>query len=145
MERVRELVLPGGGVVRGRSLRGAASDPPDWALYAVDRLPGPFPWPWRWVPWADFGLPDDDADARAAITEAFVRVGRGERVEVACAGGIGRTGTVLAALAILDGLSADEAVAWVRTGYRPDAVETRGQRDWLRRFEGEALPTRVDG
>ena len=53
-------------------------------------------------------------------------------MEVACRGGIGRTGTALAALAILDGLTPPEALAWVRDAYHHRAVETPWQRRWLR-------------
>jgi protein-tyrosine phosphatase len=56
----------------------------------------------------------------------------GERVEVTCRGGVGRTGTALAALAVLDGLPPDDAVRRVRTRYHPRAVETPWQRWWLR-------------
>lgn len=56
-----------------------------------------------------------------------------ERVEVACGGGRGRTGTVLAAMAMLDGLDADAAIVWVRRGYDARAVETPWQRQWLRK------------
>ena len=38
----------------------------------------------------------------------------GERVEVTCGGGTGRTGTVLACMAVLAGVAADDAVGWVR-------------------------------
>ena len=55
-----------------------------------------------------------------------------QRLEVACGGGTGRTGTVLAAMAVLDGLDPDDAVAWVRERYRPRAVETPWQRQYLR-------------
>lgn len=51
-----------------------------------------------------------------------------ERVEIACAGGRGRTGTALACLAALDGVPACEAVAYVREHYDPRAVETLWQR-----------------
>ncbi|MBX6748191.1 MAG: hypothetical protein IRY85_00730 [Micromonosporaceae bacterium] len=54
-------------------------------------------------------------------------------MEIACRGGIGRTGTALAALAVLDGLAPPAAVAWVRDAYHPRAVETPWQRWWLRR------------
>ena len=47
-------------------------------------------------------------------------------------GGVGRTGTALAALAVLDGLDPGRAVAWVRAHYHPRAVETPWQRRWLR-------------
>ena len=58
-----------------------------------------------------------------------------ERVEVACGGGRGRTGTALACPAVLDGVPARHAVAWVRRSYDPRAVETPWQRRWVMRFE----------
>jgi protein-tyrosine phosphatase len=57
-----------------------------------------------------------------------------ERVEIACAGGHGRTGTALACLAILDGVPATEAVAFVRDQYDPHAVETPAQRRYVAKF-----------
>jgi hypothetical protein len=121
--------LPGGARVRGRRL-GAPASPADRAVVLGS---GPLPpWPARRVRWPDFWIPLDRADALAALTEALDRARAGERVEVACHGGIGRTGTALAALAVLDGLPADEAVEWVRERYSPRAVETPWQRRWLR-------------
>jgi len=61
-------------------------------------------------------------------------VSAGERVEVGCAGGLGRTGTVLACMASLGGVPPGEAVAWVRANYRPAAVETAEQEAFVRRF-----------
>ncbi|HSR27883.1 MAG TPA: protein phosphatase, partial [Actinomycetes bacterium] len=66
------------------------------------------------------------------LGEAHRRALAGERVEVACRGGVGRTGTALAALAVLDGLHPRQAVAWVRGHYHRRAVETPWQRRWLR-------------
>jgi hypothetical protein len=48
------------------------------------------------------------------------------------AGGVGRTGTALAALAILDGVPAAQAVNLIRADYHRRAVETPWQRRWLR-------------
>lgn len=56
------------------------------------------------------------------------------RVEVACQGGRGRTGTALAVLAILSGIDPTDAVTWVRARYHPRAVETRWQRRWVERL-----------
>ena len=89
-------------------------------------------WPHRLIRWPDFGIPADRDDALSALHEALGRARGGERVEVACRGGVGRTGTALAALAALDGLTAPEALAWVRAGYHHRAVETPWQRRWLR-------------
>lgn len=57
-----------------------------------------------------------------------------ERVEVACGGGRGRTGTALACIAVIDGVPADRAVAYVREHYDRHAVETPWQRRYVERF-----------
>ncbi|HEY3715925.1 MAG TPA: hypothetical protein VGL39_15470 [Jatrophihabitantaceae bacterium] len=58
-----------------------------------------------------------------------------EWVEIACGGGRGRTGTALACLAVLDGVPAGEAVAFVRASHDSRAVETPWQRRFVRRFQ----------
>ena len=55
-------------------------------------------------------------------------------MEVACGGGIGRTGTALACLAVLDGVAPREAVAYVCAGYDRRAVQTPWQRRYVERF-----------
>jgi hypothetical protein len=123
------LELPGGARVRGRRLADRA-EPADFALVLAA---GPVPsWSHRRIDWPDFRVPTDRADALDALHEAHRRATAGERVEVACRGGVGRTGTALAALAVLDGLTPSEAVGWVRSRYHPRAVETPWQRWWLR-------------
>lgn len=122
------LALPGGAQVRGRALSTAASAA-DFALVLAD---GPLPeWPYRRVRWPDFWVPMSRKDALAALSEAHERSYGGERVEVCCRGGIGRTGTALAALAVMDGLTPRSAIAWVRARYHPRAVETAWQKAWL--------------
>ena len=54
-----------------------------------------------------------------------------ERVEITCGGGTGRTGTVIACMAVLAGVPVEAAVAWTRAHYRPRAVETPWQRRWV--------------
>jgi protein-tyrosine phosphatase len=51
------------------------------------------------------------------FAEAYHRAGT--RVEVACGGGKGRTGTALACIAQLGGVPAGDARAWVRAHYDP--------------------------
>jgi len=58
----------------------------------------------------------------------------GKRVEVACIGGHGRTGTVLACMAVLAGVPANEAVRWVRNQYCERAVQEPSQEYWMERF-----------
>jgi protein-tyrosine phosphatase len=85
------------------------------------------------VRWPDFWLPTDRHLARATFQEGWDRAGY-ERVEVACSGGLGRTGTALACLAVLDGLAGAEAVAYVREHYAHHAVETPWQCRFVRNF-----------
>jgi len=92
-----------------------AGPEPTFALYLLARQPPRVPWEARWIRWPDFWLPSD-------------------RVEIACTGGHGRTGTALACLAVLDGLPGRQAVAYVRQQYAVQAVETPWQRRYVARF-----------
>ena len=129
------LALPGGSFVRGRCL-GRDLGPADLSL-VLGRGPAPA-WSYRRVRWPDFWVPLDTDDALAALRDASGQARRGQRVEVMCRGGVGRTGTALAALAVLDGLEPAEAVSWVRSRYHPRAVETPWQRAWLARVRTSA-------
>lgn len=129
------LTLPSGRQVRGRSLR---SEPvprqvAHLSVVLLGRRPRLDAGELRWVRWPDFWLPTDPADARAALREALDRCAD-ERVEIACLGARGRTGTALACLAVLDGCPPAEAVAFVRRGYHPRAVETPWQHRFAARF-----------
>lgn len=128
--------LPDGARLRGRGLRGGRTDAPrpDWGLYLLGGPPTASGWPDRWLRWPDFWLPLSASDARSAFEEAHRRAAAGQRVEVACGGGVGRTGTALACIAQLGGIGARDAVAWVRARYHPRAVETPWQRRYVRRF-----------
>lgn len=129
------LRLPSGRLIRGRGLRRPLPQGPEpaFALYLLGKEPPAVAWEARWVRWPDFRLPTDRGATAAALREALER-SREERVEVACGGGLGRTGTALACLAVLDGVPGDEAVAYVREHYAPRAVETPWQRRFVRRF-----------
>lgn len=124
--------LPDGRRVRGTGLRRPRRDvpAPDFAVYLLGRDPQVPDWEYRWVRWRDFRLPDSTDQAVTALREAHTRAGS-ERVEIACGGGVGRTGTAMAVLAIMSGVAPDDAVAWVRAHYKPRAVETRRQRRWI--------------
>ncbi|MGY1696473.1 protein-tyrosine phosphatase family protein [Geodermatophilus sp. SYSU D00814] len=131
------VVLPSGRRVRGRGLRAPlpAGPLPSFGVHLLGRPPADPGWEVRWVRWPDFRLPADPDALRAALVEAWER-SAGERVEVACGGGTGRTGTALACLAVLDGVPAGEAAAFVRRVYRPRAVETRRQARFVAAFGG---------
>ena len=129
------LELPSGRLVRGRGLRNPLppGSLPTYGVYLLGKQPPEVDWESRWLEWPDFRLPKNQAEARSVFGEILERAGS-ERVEVACAGGRGRTGTALACLAVLDGAPAAEAVEFVRTKYDAHAVETLWQKRYVRRF-----------
>jgi len=133
------LTLPSGRLVRGRGLRRPLPDGPRpaFGVYLLGKPPPEFRWESRWVRWPDFGLPADPAALRAAVAEVWERAAT-ERVELACAGGRGRTGTALACLAILDGIPSTKAVGFVRAHFDARAVETPWQRRFVTRWRGRA-------
>lgn len=127
------VAFPDGRRVRGTGLRRRRQNvlAPEFAVYLLGKDPSIEDFQYRWVRWRDFRLPDSTDDAVGALREAHRRA-EFERVEIACGGGIGRTGTAMALLAVLSGVNPDDAVAWVREHYHPRAVETRRQRGWVR-------------
>ncbi|UWZ34071.1 protein phosphatase [Dactylosporangium roseum] len=131
------LCLPSGRLVRGRGLRRPlpAGPVPTFGLYLLGKPPPATEWAARWLRWPDFRLPADRDDAADAFRDVLARAAGG-RVEVACGGGRGRTGTALACIAVLDGVPAAEAVAFVRRHYSPHAVETPWQKRYVSRFPG---------
>jgi len=128
------LRLPSGLRVRGRGVHHPLPEGPlpEFGVYLLGRAPE-VAWPSTWVRWPDFRLPRDPAALRAALVEVHHRAAT-ERVELACAGGRGRTGTALACLAVLDGVPAEQAVAYVRAHYDRRAVETGAQRRFVAAF-----------
>jgi hypothetical protein len=126
------MPLPSGRLVRGRGLRidNPYKPAPEFAVYMVGSDLHGVPWEYRWVDWPDFGLPANPAVLRENLIEALARCAT-ERVEVGCMGGRGRTGTALACLAVLDGVRAADAVAYVRQHYSLDAVETMEQASFV--------------
>jgi hypothetical protein len=164
MHRVAErltgaITLPDGTAVRGRGRREPLPEGPlpQFGLY-LGRPPDPArrlivpgrseswrpDWPAEWIDWPDFRTPRDDRRAAELIGDAYRRALAGERVEVACGGGVGRTGTVIACLAVLAGHPAADAVGWTRRNYRRRAVETPGQRRWIAWFAEHGRPN-ADG
>ncbi len=134
-----DVLFPDGTTVRASSISERVVDDPmrSFGLY-LDIRWAPS-WPAEVIDWPDFGLPADSDRAADQITAAFARARRGDVVEVGCVGGLGRTGTVLACMAVLAGVPAASAVDWVRREYRPAAVETSAQEQWVRWFADRHL------
>jgi hypothetical protein len=132
------VVFPDGTTVRASPLRERREDDPerDFGLYCDERWAPT--WPADVIDWPDFGLPRDRDAAAAQIRSAFARAREGKRVEVGCAGALGRTGTVLACMAVLAGVPTADAVQWVRANYDTRAVETEEQEQWVAWFAAES-------
>jgi hypothetical protein len=142
------ITLPDGTPIRGRGRREPlpTGPAPDYGLYLGRSPTTPHrtlrrrrptwqpDWPADWIDWPDFRTPRDNQQAAATIHHAYLLARSGQRVEIACGGGTGRTGTVIACMAILAGHPAETAVSWARQHYRPRAVETPGQRRWVTWF-----------
>jgi len=109
---------------------------PDYALYLDERwISDPeVTWPYRMIAWPDFGVPEDVKELFDAIRDIYARVQAGEVVQIACYGGLGRTGTVLACLAVCAGVKISEAVEWVRANYDRRAVEIDAQSQLVETF-----------
>ena len=128
------VTFPDGSRVRAVGLAERRENDPERA-YGLYLDEGWEPtWPADLIAWPDFGLPTEPEVAAGQITDAFGRAQRGELVEVGCLGGSGRTGTVLACMAVIAGVQPAEEVPWVRAAYRPEAVETAEQEAWVQWF-----------
>jgi protein-tyrosine phosphatase len=129
------ITFPDGTIVYASSEHHRNTDDiaaPDLALY--------LDWSWRptgpsyFLDWRDYGLPSHWEAAAKTITDVFQRAQQNLWVEIGCIGGHGRTGTAVAAMAVLGGVPADEAVEWVQTNYCKHAVETGMQAWWVEWF-----------
>lgn len=138
---VGAVQLPDGSWIRGRGLRRPApsGERPDFGLYLGSRRlcrrhDDELSWQHEWIEWPDFLLPRDHDQAVRRIHALYERARSGAAVEVACGGGVGRTGTVIACLAVLAGVDPADAIAWTREHHHPRAVETPWQRRWVTHF-----------
>ncbi len=137
--------LPDGVWVRGRGLRHPLPDGevPDYGLYLGGgrlraRHEPSLTWPHDRVFWRDGMLPADWPATAEKLLALHKRAAEGAAVELACHGGIGRTGTAMACLATLSGLSPRDAVSWARAHYHRRAVEVPWQRRYVSWFAAHA-------
>ena len=88
----------------------------------------------------DYGVPDE-AGLRAVLAQMLeaMRATPKDTYHIGCKAGIGRTGTVMACLAIMAGAVEGDPVAWLRAAYLQGAIETPGQEAFVRGFARERL------
>jgi protein-tyrosine phosphatase len=139
---MREVRFPDGTIVRAAALDEREVNAA-WRRYGLylDARWSPT-WPAEVVDWPDLAIPTDDRAATRAIQHAFELAAAGVNVEVGCLAGRGRTGTVLACMAVLAGVPAPSAVAWVRRHHGPGAVEGSAQEAWVLAFAERAVRAR---
>jgi protein-tyrosine phosphatase len=87
----------------------------------------------------DYGVPDEAA-LRAILAQMLeaMRAAPDGAYHIGCKAGIGRTGTVMACLAIMAGAVEGDPVAWLRAAYFQEAIETPGQEAFVRGFTAAA-------
>lgn len=101
---------------------GTPGRPPDAWQPRVRRFPMPD------------GSPPASVEEMDRILEAIDADRRTTSVAVACMGGVGRTGTVVACALVANGLDPEAAIAEVRRVRHPEAVETAAQEAFVRAF-----------
>lgn len=84
------------------------------------------------VPVVDFSIPTP-AEMELGLSQTVKLILSGSPVYVGCAGGIGRTGLMLAVLAKAWGV--DDPISYVRSQYFAHAVETKQQIDFVSNFK----------
>jgi protein-tyrosine phosphatase len=89
-------------------------------------------------PIRDMDVPRDRPAFRRTLDDIRDRIGEGERVVVACRGGLGRTGTAVACLLVDGGVAAADAIARVRTA-RHGTIERRVQAQFVRDWERDRV------
>jgi protein-tyrosine phosphatase len=85
------------------------------------------------APISDFSAPDAAFLAKWPMLkdDLLRRLEADEKLLLHCRAGLGRSGTITAALLIAGGMAPDDAIHAVRA-VRPGAIETGGQVAWLR-------------
>lgn len=135
--------FPSGRQVRGRSWRASVSEDADISVVLTTASGKEFSnngvigaGETITIDWPDYRLPRRPAQAIQLLREIWQRADN-ELVEITCSGGVGRTGTALAILAIFEGMKASDAIDFVQEKYNPGSVSEHAQRGFLKDFDTE--------
>lgn len=88
---------------------------------------------WRGFPIRDMDVPHDEQALRQLLREIREQLVAGRCVILHCLGGLGRSGTVAAAVLVELGMTPEAAISTVRRA-RPGAIQTLGQERLVRRL-----------
>lgn len=143
-------------ILNGEVFGGACSDPQDgYDIYigfdhSMKLLTAKkYPWlnkkgPVEFLfPIPDMSVPKDVKNFKAMIKWMVVQLEDGLKIQIGCIGGHGRTGTVLAALAIEAGVVKKNAIQWVRKNHCKKAVESASQIKFLMKHYGVSTAEEV--
>ncbi|MCC6812160.1 MAG: ADP-ribosylglycohydrolase family protein [Deltaproteobacteria bacterium] len=86
------------------------------------------------LPIPDAGVLPSLEPARALVRTIIDALNRGRTVVVHCAGGLGRTGTIVGCLLTECGPSVEQGLSALRAARGPNCPETQGQKDFIARY-----------
>ena len=86
-------------------------------------------------PIADRGIPASMWEAKMLAKTLLGRIAKGQAVAIHCRAGIGRSSIIAGSVLVLEGMSADDALAAIAKARRMPVPDTDAQRDWLEGFE----------
>ncbi|WP_216381218.1 protein-tyrosine phosphatase family protein [Arcanobacterium phocae] len=132
------ITLPSGRRIRGRSWRVTTEEQADLAIVLTTSVGNRFGAPTIMsragetiaIDWPDYRLPRRPAQALQTLRDAW-NDAADKKVEITCAGGVGRTGTALAILAVFDGMDPHDAIDFVQREYNPQSVASPAQRAFV--------------
>lgn len=84
------------------------------------------------IPTIDYSVPSY-VDLDEGIRRSIWAIAKNEKVYIFCFGGLGRTGLFFGAIAKL--LNIPEPVKYVRANYKPHAIETNQQQDFVNNYK----------
>ena len=127
------LAIPGGSItVILASEALSLAFPAGWASSRTPEFNSHLRGALVYWPWKDFSAPGDVEQSTRRVLELHEEHVAGKIIEVACFGGHGRTGTLLAILAALhQGWPEHQAVDRLRQAYCKRAVETPSQEQFV--------------
>lgn len=90
-------------------------------------------YPYIVINWSDMGV-IPLTDFSEIVAWCMTQIKHGEQLDIACVGGHGRTGTLLAGILVFQNYTADEAIEKVRKDHCNKAIETIAQEQLIKQY-----------